>query len=400
MASVYERRWMQLALWVGLLWFLLGIAWAPTNKIYQQGMVLWVYLPVLIALWGYRQLLADIGREKPLFCVMVLALLLWAAVSLFWTSAAEPLRELKRILYVMLFLLLFPMIQTVNPKAIWQALGIAFVGLSLAAFWSAYRFFIDQGHAFDERLFGVGEVSHPILGAYVMVLAAIWGLQFIPRNLAGRLAWAGLLAGLIMFVVLTQSRGAGIALLACVLSMPLWSPGRQAWLVAGAAAGLALLVFFAYEPLVMARGASYRPEIFAASIKMIAQQPWLGLGVGADYRVFTDNYPEGFDHSHNLFTHAAIVLGLPGLLLWSSMWLSGMLIAWRQRATLEGRQVLGSLLVASVALQFDAASIWGSPRAEWFLTWLPVGLVLALVAKAVNVKMPAHSGKRVNDEQS
>ena len=28
---------------------------------------------------------------------------------------------------------------------------------------------------------------------------------------------------------------------------------------------------------------------------------------------------------------------------------------------------------------------------EWFLTWLPVGLALALVARAASVKMPAYS---------
>ena len=34
-----ETRWAQVWMTTGLLWFLLAIAFAPTNKIYQQGLV-------------------------------------------------------------------------------------------------------------------------------------------------------------------------------------------------------------------------------------------------------------------------------------------------------------------------------------------------------------------------
>jgi hypothetical protein len=34
---------------------------------------------------------------------------------------------------------------------------------------------------------------------------------------------------------------------------------------------------------------------------------------------------------------------------------------------------------SSLAMQFDAASLTGTPRAEWFITWLPVALASVLV---------------------
>ena len=34
-----ETRWAQAWMTIGLLWFLLAIAVAPTNKVYQQGLV-------------------------------------------------------------------------------------------------------------------------------------------------------------------------------------------------------------------------------------------------------------------------------------------------------------------------------------------------------------------------
>ena len=65
---MYERRWIQLTLLTGLLWFLVGIAWAPSNKLYQQGIALGVWLPALVALWGSRNLWLTLWRENRLFC--------------------------------------------------------------------------------------------------------------------------------------------------------------------------------------------------------------------------------------------------------------------------------------------------------------------------------------------
>jgi hypothetical protein len=74
---MYEQRWIQLTLITGLLWFLAGIAWAPSNKLYQQGMALAVWLPALVALWGSRALWGGVWRENPLLCAAILAWCAW-----------------------------------------------------------------------------------------------------------------------------------------------------------------------------------------------------------------------------------------------------------------------------------------------------------------------------------
>ena len=162
--------------------------------------------------------------------------------------------------------------------------------------------------------------------------------------------------------------------------MPLLGGGRGTWiccLVLVIAAGVG---YHTFEPLVLQRGLSYRPEIFLASVEMILRHPLQGIGIGTPYRVVTANYPAGFDHSHNAFTHVGIQLGFVGVALWAMAWAGAVWTAWQHRRSREGRLVLGSLIVSFVALQFDAASLWGTPRAEWFVTWLPLGLALALVA--------------------
>jgi O-antigen ligase len=376
-----RSTWAVGVLFVGYLWFLFGIVWSPSNKLYQQGLVLLVWLPALVAVIALHKQLRPIWSANKILLGLLLALLSWAALSTLWTAAEAPLRELKRVVYVALFLVSFLILAELRPTLVWKGLGLAFVTLALSCPVSFYLFYVQGMHPLEARLYGIGQAGHPILGAYVMSLAVMWGLQFIPREPWQRLVWSALIFLLIAFVVLGQSRGAMLALALSLLSMPLWSGGRIAWLVALTTCVLAVVGAVLFMPFILQRGFSYRPEIFASSVQMIMDSPLLGLGIGSDYRVYTADYPRGFDHSHNAFTHAAIELGIPGLLLWSGLWLAAFRVAWLGRTSWEGRLLLSSLLVSFLALQFDAASLWGSPRAEWFVTWLPIGLSLVIAAR-------------------
>lgn len=365
----------------GYLWFLMGIAWAPSNKIYQQALVALLWLPGLVAMFVFHRRLLEIWRSSRAFCSFLLLFLLWAALSTLWTGADEPLRELKRVLYVGLFLVSLALLSSQHPERIWQGLAVAFVGLAVACFASFYLFYIRDMQPLTARLGGVGQLGHPILGAYVMALVVIWGARFKPSGIWQNLLWGALMLFALMFILLGQSRGAALALIAGVFALLLLRGGRAVW-VGGAAIILVCWVFYElFTPLILARGFSYRPEIFQASLDMFMHSPWLGLGVGTDYRVVTFNYPEGFDHTHNGFTHVAVELGFPGVVLWISLWLSAFHIAWRRRFSAEGPLVFGTLVVSLAALQFDAASLWGTPRAEWFVVWLPLALTLALIAQ-------------------
>ncbi|MCQ4304145.1 polymerase [Stutzerimonas frequens] len=363
---------------LGYLWFLIGIVWIPTNKLYQQGLVVLLWLPALAAAVLWRERLTAAWRSEKLLLWLVLLLLVWAGLSVTWTEAGEPLRELKRVLYVGLFLGSFVLLALERPAFVWKGLGLAFVLLALSCPISIYLFYGLDTHPLHARLRGIGQAGHPILGAYVMALAVVWGLQCLPRIGWQRIVWGALLAMLMLFIALGQSRGAMLALGLAAISMPFWGGGRGGWLVFLSACLIALGGFFFFAPFILERGLSHRPDIFWSSVDMISAKPWLGLGIGADYRVVTAHFPRGADHSHNVFTHAAIELGMPGLVLWAALWLTAFKVAWGARHSREGRILLSSLLVSFVAQQFDAASLWGSPRAEWFVTWLPIGLAMAL----------------------
>lgn len=374
---MYTRSWAQTWLAVGFLWFLVAIALAPSNKVYQQGLVAFLWLPTLVLTWSARTVLADAWRSQRALCVSLLLLLAWSALSLVWAAVEEPGRELKRLLYIIVFLLFFPLLAGAGGQRLIQLLQAGGVGLGVAALYSIIHFYGVLGVPLEIRLSGIGEISHPILGAYVIGAAMVWMLHWPPRQRWLQLLWVWSLFWLGAFLVLCQSRGAALAVLISMVAMPIWCRDRRSRLIAGAAIIAALTVMLSMYALVISRGSSYRAEIFESAVQMIALHPWTGLGLGSFYQISAAG--QLFDHTHNMFTHIAIELGIPGMLLWLSVWLCVLREIWRVRSTALGQGLMGLWLFSTLAMQFDAASLTGTPRAEWFISWLPIGLALALV---------------------
>lgn len=358
---------------LGLVWFLLGITWISTTKFYQQGLIVFFWLPAMWACWSYRTALLDLWRKEKSLLTALVALVAWAAVSAFWSAAEEPAREVKRLIYVVLFLLGLACLMR-QPLRVVLVLQWAGFGLALAALVALVQRYGIEAKPWAWRMQGYGLLDHPIIGGYVFGIALVWWFCLPPSRTMLRFVWALGLLALFAFIVMTQSRGVWIALLATVLLMPAWRSGRAGLFVAFLLLVVAALGYWLFGSYVVARGTSYRPEIFAASLAMIGDRPWLGLGLGSDYQVGA--LGRMFDHTHNLFTHAAVELGLPGLILWLAVWLRCFVIAVRERATFLGSALLGMWFFSTFALLFDGANLWDSPRPEWFLTWLPVGLAL------------------------
>lgn len=370
-------RWAQVWMIFGLLWFLLAIAFAPTNKIYQQGLMLFFWLPAVVFAWSARERFKEVWREQRWICLMIGLLATWGVISLLWTNAEDPSREAKRLLYIGMFLLFFPVFACGHSERVIRVLQWGGFGLALSSLLAMIKFYGLEHNAWYARLGGLGQLGHPILGAYVIGLAAVWLLHWLPRGRWMQAAWVLSVGFLGLFVVLSQSRGAALALLLTIVAMPLWCRDRRTVVTAIGAVVAALAVFFAMESLMLARGVSYRPQIFMAAVQMISEHPWTGLGLGGDYRVCADDLY--FDHSHNLFTHVGIELGLPGLLLWCGLWFGVLWQAWKARDTLYGKGIIGMWVFSFLAMQFDAASLTGTPRAEWFISWLPIALASVLV---------------------
>ncbi|EJT85629.1 O-antigen polymerase [Pseudomonas putida S11] len=229
----------------------------------------------------------------------MLLLLAWSGLSLVWSAAENPGREAKRLLYILVFLLAFPLLGQLGQARIRQLLLAGSALLAVAALISVIHFYGVLGMPLLARLEGIGEISHPILGAYVIGSAVLFLLYEPPRQRGLQLLWLVALVCLGLFAMLSQSRGAILALVLTVILAPLWFRDRHSRVFAVLAAIATCLAFYLVYDLVARRGSSYRPEIFHAVVDMIAAHPWTGLGLGAAYDVSAVG--KHFDHTHNMF---------------------------------------------------------------------------------------------------
>jgi len=135
-----ETRWAQVWMTSGLLWFLLAIAVAPTNKLYQQGLVALLWLPAMVFSWPARARIRELLYEQRWVYLPMLGLLVWSLISLSWTSDEVPSREVKRLLYIGVFLLFFPVFANARPDRIIRIMQWGGIGLALTALVATVKF--------------------------------------------------------------------------------------------------------------------------------------------------------------------------------------------------------------------------------------------------------------------
>ncbi len=364
---------------VGIAWMMLGMVIMPAGvsfnpgKAYQTSLIVLLYLPALILAFSQR---ARVWRQLwplPAFRVFLL-LLAWAAVSLLWGKLPRPGDEAGRLLSVLAFVLgwhAFAADEVARIRGLLLGTGAAIA--ACAAFYCV-TFIITP--VSDGRIIGEGTIATANYAAALMGVVALWLSQL---DIAGRQASALryiAMAVLLVFVAFTHTRNVWLALCVTVVVMPLWRPGRGFRWLAVAVLGTIALAMVWRPVLVMERGTSLRPELFAQSMHLIAQHPWLGLGQGAPFTLMVNG--AAYTHTHNLLTQMTVELGIPGLLLTVALWLLVAWQGWRHRTQMQGRIVLALWVYASVVLQFDMPQMLDSPRPAWLLVWLPFALTLGL----------------------
>jgi putative inorganic carbon (HCO3(-)) transporter len=161
-------------------------------------------------------------------------------------------------------------------------------------------------------------------------------------SLAVKVCLAGLGMAICGVIVLTQSRGAFLAVIAAVFILA-WL--RSIWAGIGisifglAVCGYAYLSGFdfirAYYWLVASGGDTLgiRMEIWSRALFMLHDFPFTGVGMGSFQEVMNMLYPlrptpVEIGHAHQIFLQLAVDLGIPGLIGWGSCLLATLACGW------------------------------------------------------------------------
>lgn len=376
------QRWRNL-LCVGLMALIAGMCALPAGpsfnpgKPYQYLLALTLYLPALILGFSRFERWRELAR-RPLM-PWLMALFVWSTISLAWTNATRPLDEILRTLSVLVFLFAWMHGVGADPRR-QRGMLVAGAGvLAVTAVAAMIRFAVQPPP--DGRVIGFGVMANANLIAAAMGAGFLW---LWPWRFQARwqrlLKWLAM-AAMVACLVLADSRSAWAALFGAVFVLLAIRRKERAWQRLLGLGVVALGVAAAAYPELSERGWSFRPQIMQYAWALFEQHPWLGLGQGARFTIPVQG-GMGMDqvHTHNLFTQVAVEIGLPGLLLWSIVWLGLGWRAWRHRDDAIGRVVLALWVFASVMVQFDLPHLIDSPRPGWLIIWLPLALSLSLPA--------------------
>lgn len=361
-----------------------GAPSAPTPHLFRR---LRPFIGLLILTLGVTWIVTafpDLTRPQVLRVLTGLALFFAMANWL----RAQPAREMARLRWIMRILIALGLaLAVVAPFVVsWEA-GPMVALLTVAR---------DTGAA----LFG-SEIVNPnvLAGALVIVLPLPLGwLSFGNSELRGadRAFAAVATAAMLLMLLLTQSRGAFLALACALVTLSVLRWPKLSIPLAGA---LTLLLAWAvlyptqrttiFDAALSGGaigGLDNRVEIWSRGWYLIQDFMFTGIGMGSFSPVVDLLYPliltkEVIPHAHNLFLQVAVDLGLPGFIAWLGILINvitacAMLIRTRDPLL---RAIGAGLLASNVALCVHGltdAVTWGMVRTAP-LVWALWGLAVA-----------------------
>ena len=363
---------------IGFLVLLCGAWVLPSNKIYHQSIIVFLWLPALLALFQ-RNFRASLVQPEIL---LFIAFSLWTWFVLYLQGANEPLSKSKLPFYVGFTLLGVVLAARDLRWSLDAQLRVAVLVGGVFSIFSLIHFYRFSEHI-DSRLIAYGLWDKAIMAAHAVGALAVIGV-FIFVNTWRKFSLACLLfiaaLGYVLFLGLSQTRGVWIALAATlivmVVALPTWKGYLFILLALVGVVSVAIL-----EPgILLQRGLSYRPDLWRGGLQLISDNWLLGFGFN-QYEIMVPSLGVGFKHPHNLFLDTGVRLGVPGLFLFLLLWAATALRGWSNRDKSLGRALLALWVFSSVALLTDGIGLWLKPNADWLITWLPIALAMVLASR-------------------
>lgn len=387
---LYERAITHWWMPAGLLIFLSGFFWAPSQHNHKIITNYATLLPALLSIFTFRQWRLWFF-STPLIALLLTYLCYMIIMSL--TRGQETLAFAHWSFYILLFIFGISARMTISDLTLTRLLAAAAIS---AAAGGSYALLADLHSGLiwesEYRLIGYGALynalkSGHLFGAFAVI--AVWA-GFVDA----RQRWLHWAAGAVCIfsTLMTGSRAPCIALFTvAVLAIVGNMRGRQRLLVLLLTTFAAAAITALFWQKLSERGMSLRPQIWIKAIVLSLQHPWLGAGLGSELNI-TVSIREAYWKpllfrtevldTHNVFLAVFFYGGLIGLLFFIAAFGASFLGAWQQRNK-SPLFLLAALLqlYGLTTLQFDGGSLIGRPTEYWVLYWLPMALFLHAVFK-------------------
>jgi len=370
--SISKGAYRESLLYFSVTLFLLSFILSPSYSIIH-GIFYILVIPVTLSHYDDISLKDIFNKYK-----WILLFLIYYSLSSLWSEDYTNkffFREIKSALSVGLGCIFLDLIyKNLSKEKLFNILFCCSIFTSIIIVINLSVFYYN--HPITIRMAGFFASGQEIKAAWLLGPVVLFLLHcylqknFEYNNLSGICALP-----LIMFIIMTQSRGPILALFVTFLLL-LFQNKNYKMLFSFV---FALALFLIYFCLIAeeARGSSYRILIWTHFIELIIQKPFIGYGILAETE-FTQTAIAGqslFKHSHNAYLACLFHGGIIGGLLFAKIIYDSVLIFIKNYTDPFIQIIFAILLFALVCFLTDGTLPIKSPRPVWLNFWLPIALM-------------------------
>ncbi len=362
---------------VGFFVLLTGMFWVGSRSNYHQAYYFIFALPALSTFFFAKHQCLELFQTKSFLLYLFLAGYMLLSVA--WSDTNTAFFSLlKRPLYIaLLFVGVFVLIRK-DRDHFESLLMLCLYGGTLAAlYFLAHHFLYAQGG----RLTGHGALHNPLLTAHVFGMYAAFTLAILTSRQQHKLLLAGMLAIFVALLLMTGSRTPIVGLVAASAWLAFTKADKRTVAVM-ALVGLCLTTLVAIKPeILMARGLSYRPEIWHQALIQISERPFFGYGFDNNSRFFVAELNTSFHDPHNFFLGVLHAGGVVGLILWGALMATLLVAGWKMRSDWLALAASTALVFGLASSLTEGDSFLSRPKEHWFLIWIPFSILIGMIAK-------------------
>lgn len=384
--------WLLVLMAIGVFIQLTGFLFNNDSSRYATQIHLSLFVPSLILLLTLR-LEAVFWRQLPAVLFLVLlAWVLWIAGMHEGSVKALPY-WIKVVLLLMLYV--FAVAKLVeHDRAFTVLIVVSVVMAAVFAWWTLYYQFgvLDRSLEYKivrwQRLEALGwrgfaDLGHPIAaGLYygVFTVALSWLFLRLPVK-PWQAIFLGIgVVGLVLYVVITFSRGAWFSLAAGGGVLLLLFPNFKSRALLTFAVMLLIVALYLFWPELQNErqvGVNGRELIWGNWASHFSEF-WL-FGMGAGSELYYEMSPgRSYIHAHSLYLQLWYEYGVVGIALFAVLLLSLLWKGWQCREQPLARLGVALLVFAMVAMVSDVYAVFHRPSPYWVVLWFPVGILLGL----------------------
>lgn len=364
---------------LGFMVFLTFLCLIESRSSYHTLLYLLIALPTLtISLLEpsliLRPLKTAAFRVTLLLCTM-------AILSTLWNNAeVADWRNIRYIISIILFILSVSYIHQYQQTALERSMLFAAALWALFGLLEIYSVYYQQGLPLSYRAIGAGNLSNTLLtshvyGAFATFIASHY--FYSNKRLRSSLLYLVVFLSLLLFILQTHSRTPLLALSAVFICLLLKYRNKHViYIVASLTVLSTVYAIFNYELLIQ-RGLSYRPEIWLAAFDDIRIAPLLGHGIGSKMSLFISSLNKSFSDSHNIHIGLTYQLGVIGLIVWLTLIAHLFRLYLKNTHNLLIATAFPMLIYGIIAGMTEGGNFFGRPKEVWFLTWLPIAILIA-----------------------